>query len=106
MPQKRKYQNDGARQAAYRCRLARAREQEMAEPRLPSLPAINSLPGTVRWNAVIRRCTDLLTLIRDESASYYDDRSEAWQEGDRGEVHAERVEALTQIVEGLEDLSF
>ena len=106
MPQKRKYENDGARQAAYRCRQARAREQELADPRLPSLPAINSLPGTVRWNTVIRRCTDLLALIRDESASYYDDRSEAWQEGDRGEAHAERVEALTEIVDGLEQISF
>ena len=55
---------------------------------------------------MIRRCTDLLALIRDESASYYDDRSEAWQEGDRGEVHAERVEALTEIVDGLEQISF
>ena len=48
----------------------------------------------------------LLALIRDESASYYDDRSEAWQEGDRGEEHAERVEVLTELVNGLEDLSF
>lgn len=106
MPQKRKYENNSARQAAYRCRQAKTREQELADPRLPSLPAINNLPGTARWNAVIRRCTDLLALIRDESASYYDDRSEAWREGDRGETHAERVEALTQIVDGLEDLSF
>ena len=106
MPQRRKYENDAARQAAYRCRQARAREQDRAEPRLPSLPAISSLPGTIRWNAVIRRCTDLLALIRDESSSYYDDRSESWQEGDRGEAHAERVEALTQIVDGLEEISF
>lgn len=106
MPQKRKYENDGARQAAYRCRQAKARLQEMADPRLPSLPAISNLPGTVRWNTVIRRCTDLLALIRDESASYYDDRSESWQEGERGDAHAERVEALSEIVDGLEDLSF
>jgi hypothetical protein len=106
MPQRRKYENDGARQAAYRCRQAKARDQERAEPRLPSLPPLTNMPGTVRWNAVIRRCTDLLALIRDESASYYDDRSEAWQEGDRGEEHAERVEVLTELVNGLEDLSF
>jgi len=106
MPQKRKYENDGARQAAYRCRQAKARLQEMADPRLPSLPAISNFPGTVRWNAVIRRCTDLLALICNEAASYYDDRSEAWQEGDRGEAHAERVEALTQIVNGLEQILF
>lgn len=106
MPQKRKYENDGARQAAYRRRQAETRLQELADPRLPSLPAIDSLPATVRWNAVIRRCTDLLTLIRDESASYHDDRSESWQEGDRGQAHAERVEALTEIVDGLELISF
>jgi hypothetical protein len=106
MPQKRKYENDAERQAAYRCRQAKIRKQEMADPRLPSLPAIGSLPGKVRWNTVIRRCTDLLALIRDETASYYDDRSETWQEGDRGEAHAEGVEALTGIVDGLEQLSF
>ena len=106
MPQKRKYENDAARQAAYRCRQAKARKQELVDPRLPSLPALSNLPGTVRWNAVIRRCTDLLALIRDESASYYDDRCETWQEGDRGEIHTERVETLTQLVDDLEDLSF
>jgi hypothetical protein len=106
VPQKRKYENDAARQAAYRCRLAQARTQELADPRLPSLPAVANLPSTVRWNAVIRRCTDLLALIRNESASYYEDRSETWQEGDRGEAHAERVEALTEIVDDLEQISF
>ena len=68
--------------------------------------ALSNFPGTVRWNAVIRRCSDLLALIRDESASYYDDRSEAWQEGERGEAHTERVEALTEIVDALEQISF
>lgn len=106
MPQKRRYESDGARQAAYRCRQAQARKQEMADPRLPSLPALSNMPSTVRWNTVIRRCTDLLALIRNETASYYEDRSETWQEGDRGEAHAERVETLTEIVDGLEDLSF
>jgi hypothetical protein len=106
MPQKRKYQNDGARQAAYRRRQAQARLQERAEPRLPSLPAISSIPARVRWNAGIRRCADLLALIRDETASYYDDRSDAWQEGDRGEAHAEQVEALTEVVESLGLISF
>jgi hypothetical protein len=106
MPQKRKYENNGARQAAYRRRQAAARLQERADPRLPSLPAISSIPARVRWNAVIRRCADLLALIRDESASYYDDRSEAWQEGERGEAHTEQVEALTEIVDGLQLISF
>ena len=55
---------------------------------------------------MIRRCTELLALIRDETASYFEDRSEAWQEGDRGEAHAERVETLTELVDSLEDLSF
>lgn len=106
MPQERKYPTNSAHQAAYRRRQARKRKQELADPRLPSLPAVSSMPGTVRWNTVIRRCIDLLALIRDEMASYFEDRSEAWQEGDRGEAHAERVETLTELVDGLEELSF
>lgn len=106
MPQKRKYQSDSARQAAYRSRKAEDRKQALADPRLPSLPVLSTMPGTVRWNTVIRRCTDLLALVRDETASYYEDRSEAWQEGDRGAAHAERVESLTELVDGLEELSF
>ena len=106
MPQQRKYQTNSARQAAYRCRQVKSRKQELTDPRLPSLPAISSIPGRVRWNTVIRRCTDLLALVRDEATSYYEDRSEAWQEGDRGEAHAEKVERLTELVETLEDMSF
>ncbi len=106
MPQKRKYENDGARQAAYRHRKAEARKQELADPRLPSLPALSNMPSTVRWNTGIRQCCVLLALIRDEAAAFYDDRSETWQEGGRGEIHAERVETLTGFIEGLQDLSF
>lgn len=104
MPQQRKHKSNSARQAAYRTRQAIARKKQLAERGLPSLPTLASLPGNARWNAAIRRSVDMLTLVRDEMADYFDERSEAWQEGDRGVIHQERGETLDEWLSALDDL--
>jgi hypothetical protein len=104
MFQKRKYHTDAERQAAYRCRQAHARTEELAVSGLPPLPTIATIPGTVRWNGALRWCIALLTLVRDEMAAYYEQRSEAWQEDDRGAAHQQRIETIEAAIDALEAL--
>ena len=103
MPE-RKHETNGARQAAYRGRQAAERRQELTDRGLPSFPPLSSMPGTARWNAAIQRCVALLTLVCDEMTAYYDDRSEVWQDSDRGEIHQERIDALSDVLASLEEI--
>lgn len=104
MSPSRKYDSNGERQAAYRVRQAAARQQELADRGLPSFPSLPTLPGTARWKAAIQRCVVLLTLVSAEMTTYYDARSETWQDSDRGEAHQERTDALNELLSSLEDL--
>lgn len=105
MPQKRKHQSNSARQAAYRARVESARQAELAEGGLPPLPRLPSLPGSARWKAAMGRAVKLLNLVHDEMAGYYEERSEVWQESDRGTAHQERVEILEELLTTLEELA-
>jgi hypothetical protein len=85
--------------------MASARKAELTERGLPPLPPLPSLPGKARWRGAIRRALQLLTLVRDEMADYFEDRSEVWQQSDRGVVHQERVETLEELLPTLEELA-
>ena len=104
MPTPRKHANPAQRQAAYRARLREVRAQELADRGLPPLPAIPSIPGQRRWNALIRRVLRVLETLAVEMQSYYDDRSDAWRDSDRGETHLERLEAVEAAVSAAEEL--
>jgi len=103
MPQMRKYANGKDRQAAYRARMAKARRQELADRGLPPLPRLATMPGHARWNAAIRRSLEMLAMVRDEMADYYEERSEAWQQSERGCEHEERKDGLDAIITDLEE---
>jgi len=63
-----------------------------------------ALPGTIRWRQATSQAAGLLAAVVDEMEAYFDDRSETWQESERGEAHQERVDAVREIVEALEDI--
>jgi hypothetical protein len=105
MPQVRKYATRAEQQVAYRKRCEQARKAELARKGLPSLPAIATLPGWPRWNASLKAAQELLTCTLDEMQDYYSDRSEAWQESERGEEHQERIASLETVIDSLGELS-
>lgn len=102
MPQRRRYASDKDRQTAYRARLAATRRQELADRGLPPLPRLATMPGHARWNAALGRSLELLIMVRNEMADYYEQRSEAWQQSDRGGAHEERMEAIDAIITDLD----
>ena len=104
MPQPRRYVSAAARQAAYRSRREQARQGELAAKGLPSLPVISSIPGWARWNASFKAAHELLADTLGEMQDYYEDRSESWQESDRGDEHQEKIASLEAVVDALSDL--
>jgi len=42
--------------------------------------------------------------LTNEMQEYFDDRSEKWQEGEKGEEYQQKIEDLTEIESELQDL--
>lgn len=102
MPQPRLHASQAARQAAYRQRQAEARRKELEVRGLPPLPAIATLPGNVRWRQATSEAACLLMCVATEMQVYFNERSDEWQESERGETHQERTDAIEEIAGALE----
>lgn len=89
-------------QKAYRERQKQAREQELQKKGLPATRPIPTMPDTPRWNALLDAARVHMETARDEMQAYFDDRSEEWQEGDRGQALQERIEQIGTALEALE----
>jgi hypothetical protein len=72
---------------------------------LPGLPRLSTFPGTVRWNAAVSQAQLLLETVRSEMEDYRADRSDAWQESERGVSFGERIQALDDLVSELEQFA-
>jgi len=105
MPQRRVHASNAHRQAAYHRRRQEAIRRQRQEKGLPASPTISTMPGTARWRQALANAADLLSMVVDEMESYFDDRSEEWQEGERGDSFRERIEALCEARDAVADLS-
>ncbi|MDQ3815389.1 MAG: hypothetical protein M3347_15835 [Armatimonadota bacterium] len=104
MPQARHYANAAQRQAAYRQRQVQAHAAQLAQQSLPPLPALPTVPGQARWSALLQPAQWALAQMSQEMQAYYDERSEAWQESERGECFQERLAAVQEVLEGVAEL--
>jgi|SRR5579872_3883844 len=104
MPQPAKYPNAAARQAAYRARREQAARDQAKQRGLPPLPALPTLPGTARWNAALTLASRLVEEVGEQMQTYFDERSEAWQESERAQDFITRLEAVEQAREALDAL--
>jgi hypothetical protein len=105
MPTPRKYESTADKQRAYRERMKEARFQELHQKGLPGVPAISAMPGTARWRALQSQALAALSTVHDEMQEYFDDRSAAWQESERGEEFSARLDAIHDVVSSLEELA-
>jgi hypothetical protein len=104
MPQPRIHGSHAQRQAAYRRRCREANEAQLREEGLPNSPAISTMPGAVRWRQAVAKVLELLLLVEEEMQEYYSDRSEAWHESERAEEFQERIGAIVQARESVEEI--
>jgi len=102
MPTPKQYISDAQRQRAYRERLKQARLLERQEKGLPAAPAIATLPGEQRWQALLAHAYASLVSVHSEMQTYYDARSDAWQESQRGEALLERMESIETLMVDLD----
>ena len=96
MPAARKYENAADRQAAYR-----ARRKTRGDSATSAAAA-----GSVyrRWEAMQRQALSILEQVTSEMEVYFDQRSEAWRDSDRGETFAEMMESLADVVEAAKEV--
>lgn len=100
MPTPKKHADVNARMKAYRARLKAAPKPEPeARPR-----PIPSKPGPARWRALQAQAQAALEAIRDEMQEHFDERSEPWQESDRGQEAQERIDILETVLEALDSM--
>jgi hypothetical protein len=102
MPQHRQHADAAARQRAYRARQAQARRDEQQARGLPPSASLPTLPSRARWQALLTQARLCLETARDEMQVYYDDRSEAWQQGERATALQDQLDSLGQILDDLD----
>lgn len=100
----RQHPDHAARQRAYRARQDAARLADQQARGLPPAPPLPTLPSRARWHALLTRARLALETARDEMQTYYDARSETWQEGERAALLTDHLEALEQLLADLADL--
>lgn len=98
------YATNAARQRAYRQRCQVARLRERTAKGLPPQPAIATLPGAVRWRAQIEAAAWHLETAAAEMEEYYQNRTEGWQDSERGATFRERLEAVQEACSTVADL--
>jgi hypothetical protein len=106
MPTPRKYINNAERQAAYRERRSLQNVNAPLKQKPRSVDStVSPRSGNRRWRAVIEQAHSLIQTVREEMQLYYDERTDQWQESERGEKHSEMMEMLEEIVYLMQDLS-
>jgi hypothetical protein len=104
MPQHRQHADNAAKQRAYRARHAQVRRAEQEAKGLPPAPPLPTVPSRARWHALLAKAQVFLETARDEMQTYYDDRSEAWQQGENAATLADHLESLEQAIDALDAL--
>lgn len=105
MPQPRRYENQAQRQQAYRQRHAATRQAQLAARALPAKPVLPTKPGQRRWPALLGQARVMVEATAAELQEYYDDRSQQWQESDRGEAFLSRLEALQELAAAFDEVA-
>jgi hypothetical protein len=60
------------------------------------------MPGTARWNAALTLAHRLVEEVSEQMQTYFDERSLAWQEGERAQEFTARLQAVEEAAEALD----
>jgi len=98
VPRPRKFESNAVRQRAYR-----ARKAEALPAHLPGSAPVATMPSSARWKTLLANADLLLRTVQREMERYFEERSENWQESERGEAFLERIENVETAREALRD---
>lgn len=107
MPQPRKHADNARRQAAYRAH--RAQRQALSGVRVKprraaKAPRLPDKPGARRWELLLAQAQRIVELVADEMQEYHDERSDKWQQDERGEAFTERLEAVQEVTTAFDNI--
>jgi len=94
--------SNAERQKAFRERLRQRLAAVDTPAPLPDKPKLSAMPANKRWAALLDQAKVILTIRRDEMQEYFDDRSETWQEGEKGAAFQERLDAMESVLDELD----
>ena len=106
MPPPRKYQTDAERQAAYRQRQEEARRAALEAKGLPATAAIPTMPSLSRWKALRDQAQAILEAMQEEMEAYRDERSEQWQQSDKGAAFENIIDQVDTARASTEEIAF
>jgi hypothetical protein len=104
MPQPRRHQSAAAKQRSYRQRLEARFGDSVCTGRIPKGSAVPGIPSTARWRALRGQAIEVLGILKDEMESYQADRSDNWQQSERGEAFQEKLDLLQEAMEALDSI--
>ena len=99
MPQPRIHTSDAARQAAFRRRRDQTLTVLQQAKGLTPLPSIPTMPGWSRWRQVLGLAEQALREVHEQMNTYYDDRSQEWQESDKAQEFTDRMDAGEELLQ-------
>ena len=104
VPTPRKYESNAARQKAHRAGKAQAIKEQLAAKQFPGAAPIPTIPSMTRWKALHSNAQAALEAMQDEMQAYYDERSEQWQESDKGQHFQDLLDQTEQARAGVDEL--
>lgn len=105
MPTPKQYDSPAARQKAFRDRKAQAIKEQLAAKQFPNAVAVSNIPSMTRWKALHTNAQATLEAMQSEMQAYYDERSEQWQEGDKGQHFQDLLDQLDQAKTAVDEIT-
>jgi hypothetical protein len=62
------------------------------------------MPGQRRWDAMRRQALCFVEQVASEMETYNEQRSEKWQDSEKGEAFIEMMESIAEIAAALREL--
>jgi hypothetical protein len=105
MPTPRKHTNQAQRQRAYIQRQKAAQIAVLAAKNMPAASAIPTMPSQARWKALQQQAQIALETLQAEMEDYRDERSDQWQEGEKGEAFQDTLNRIAEALQAIQDIS-
>lgn len=103
MPRTRRYQDTAEKQRAYRERRKIAQSLTQSTG-ISCPPSRSNALSTTRWRALSKQAEDLLQQMKQQMETYFDQRSEAWQEAEKGEEFQKKIDRVQEAIQAIEDI--
>jgi hypothetical protein len=101
LPQPGRPADHAAKQRAYRARQAQTRTAEQQTKGRPPAPPLPPIPARARWQALLTHARLARETVQLEMQTYGEERSETWQERERGMALAQDLEQLGTVLDEL-----